>query len=114
MSVFYDLGSGTGKGQVAAYLSCGSLEKVIGIEILESLYKASLEMKDIFTSTTASSSKQTGCTFEVTHGDIMDCPWQDDSDICLVNCTCFSEPLMQQVYEKSRDMKKHSFLICIS
>jgi len=43
--VFYDLGSGVGKGVIASTL-LHNFDKCIGVEILESLHKLALKMKD--------------------------------------------------------------------
>lgn len=44
--IFYDLGSGVGKGVIAASL-LHSFESCKGIELLHSLHKMSLELKEI-------------------------------------------------------------------
>lgn len=43
--IFYDLGAGAGKGVIAASL-LHSFEKCKGIELLQSLHKMSLELKE--------------------------------------------------------------------
>ena len=87
--VFYDLGSGTGKAVVAAAL-LHEFEYCRGIELLEGLFQASLELK------TAYEQEGGGPRVEFIHGDLLTYDWSDAS--CLfVNSTCFSEQLMRHI-----------------
>lgn len=45
--VFYDLGSGTGKGVIAGAL-LHNFDKSVGIEILEGLYNVSVQQKEVY------------------------------------------------------------------
>ncbi len=46
-SVFVDIGSGTGKGVLTGCLM-HEFDRCIGVELLENLYKKSLEMQDVY------------------------------------------------------------------
>jgi hypothetical protein len=46
--VFYDLGAGMGKGVFTAALMQGTFAEVNGIELLETLHQASLDLQKVF------------------------------------------------------------------
>ncbi|MDR1425661.1 MAG: methyltransferase domain-containing protein [Rickettsiales bacterium] len=56
-SVFYDLGSGTGKVVIGAALLLPKLKKIIGIEIVETLFDTSVQIREKFESQTGLTNK---------------------------------------------------------
>lgn len=101
--VFYDLGSGTGKGVIGAAL-LNPFDSCIGIELLESLYNISNTMK--------SKLDELKPTIELDYahvvdkipqieficGNIFEVNWTDAS-LFLANSTCFSQSMMLQIAE---------------
>lgn len=92
--IFYDLGSGTGKGVILASLF-GNFTKMIGIEILEDLYLESKKILSRYEETVRSIlpdvKKQQ--TLDFIHGDFME---QDFSsaDMVFAHSTCSHDELM--------------------
>lgn len=101
--VFYDLGSGTGKGVIAAAL-LGNFEYCRGIELLGSLFDISKQMKTKF--------EEMRNTIELDYAhlidkipeiefccaDIFNTDWTDAS-VFLANSTCFSQSMMNDIAE---------------
>ena len=84
-TVFYDLGSGTGK----AVLACAMVfpvKKSAGIELFEELYLAAIEKKALLSNLPAYKKAAEAIVFE--RGDFLTCPLQD-ADIIFMNSTAF-------------------------
>ena len=99
--VFYDLGSGTGKGVIAAAL-LGRFNQCKGIELLESLFNLSLSMKQKFEDMKNTLMLDLGHLFdefpdiEFSCNDFFECDWSDAS-MFLANSTCFSDEMMERL-----------------
>lgn len=106
---FYDLGSGVGKGLLAAaFTNC--FTKVIGIEYLENLYELSLELKNKYIKSFNDDMNNHKELFEgynhmpemqIIHGDFLKEEWVKPS-VILANSTCFSTELMTQLSKKAK------------
>ena len=104
---FYDLGSGSGKGVIAASLVY-PFKKCIGIELLESLYKISEEHKKIYDENIKKQFSEYSELFagidkpvpiSFSWGDLLKETWNEPS-IILANSTCFSPDLMVELGKK--------------
>ncbi|GIW65612.1 MAG: methyltransferase [Candidatus Parcubacteria bacterium] len=108
-SIFYDLGSGTGKAVILAKLIF-DVKKSIGIEYLESLIEASQlaysRFKDIFNLKDENS-------IEFIKGDIFDNDFSD-GDLVFVNSTCFNDEQLERIVNMSLELKKGSRLIILT
>lgn len=62
-------------------------DKCIGIELLQSLFQKSVELKDTYEQNTNTDDSRP--TFEVFHGDLLEFDWWSNADIVLANSTCF-------------------------
>ena len=99
--VFYDLGSGTGKGVIGAAL-LGNFDHCIGIELLDSLYNISLNMKAKFEELRPTIDLDYAHVvdkipqIEFRCGNIFEVDWTDAS-VILANSTCFSQSMMLQI-----------------
>lgn len=84
-TVFYDLGSGTGK----AVIACGMVfpvKKSAGIELFEELYLASVEQKKLLSDLPAYQKAAEAVVFD--HGDFLKYPLQD-ATLIFMNSTAF-------------------------
>ena len=118
--MFIDLGHGTGKGVLIGSM-VHQFEKCSGIELLESLHTESSKLKEkydqyidevneleyqrIFLIPHCNAPK-----FEVIHGDFFQKDWSA-ADLVFVNSTCFETSLMAKIEERSKLMKKGSWII---
>lgn len=98
---FYDLGSGTGKGVVAAAL-LHNFEECIGIELLQGLYGISCSLKNKYDSEFPKIAGENPDLFEsvpkvtMIQGDILEDIWKDASFI-FGNSTCFDDYMMETI-----------------
>ena len=92
---FFDLGSGTGRAVIGAALTY-PFSKYIGIELLETLYKASIEIKQLFEKDYNNNKKP---DIEFINGDFLK---QDLSkaSVIFINSTTFSEKLLGDLADK--------------
>ena len=110
--VFYDLGSGTGKAVFAAAL-IHRFERCVGIEVLESLHGAALELQQRWDESIEPRLRYAGAresngsdveaerraAIEFICGDIADprvCDWSD-ATLCFANSTCSPMALMRDL-----------------
>ena len=113
--VFVDLGSGQGKGTLAAAL-VHDFDEVIGIEFLEGLYQKSLELKALYDDMYPKYIQEQGDDtrkvpeMKFIHGDLTLYDWSN-ADLVFANSTCFKWKMMQKVLETSEKMKQGTFLI---
>lgn len=118
--VFYDLGSGTGRVVMAIAL-LGYATHCIGIEIQSSLYQTSKLVQHNYENLLQSQSFYTPLptppTIEFHHGSIIDpiytVQWKD-ADIVFINCTCFDNELMEELYIVMKTMRPGSLIILLS
>ena len=92
---FFDLGSGTGRAIIGAALTY-PFSKYIGIELLETLYKASIEIKQLFEKDYNNDKKP---DIEFINGDFLK---QDlsKSSVIFINSTTFSDKLLGDLADK--------------
>lgn len=92
---FFDLGSGTGRAVIGAALTY-PFSKYIGIELLETLYKASIEIKQLFEKDYNNDKKP---DIEFINGDFLK---QDlsKSSVIFINSTTFSDKLLGDLADK--------------
>jgi hypothetical protein len=118
--VFYDLGSGTGRVVMAIAL-LGYATHCIGIEIQSSLYQTSKLVQQSYETLLQTHSFYTPLptppTIEFHHGSIIDpihtVQWKE-ADIVFINCTCFDNDLMDQLYLVIKTMRRDSLIILLS
>ena len=91
--VFYDLGSGTGKGVIAAAV-LHSFDRCVGIEILEGLHDISVQVKEVYEREMPAALAQNPQVFkkmpevQTILGSFFEVDWTDASFI-FANSTCF-------------------------
>lgn len=99
--VFYDLGSGMGKAVLAAALS-SHFAVCRGIELLQRLHTASLQLKTLYDSSRTALAAQDPGLFrtlpelEFFCGDLLRQNWEDATCI-FANSTCFSGQMMDAI-----------------
>ena len=111
---FYDLGSGLGKGCIAAAL-CFNFEIVYGIELLEGLYSMSLDVAASYNSKgkAALSGRDIDTDIIMLNGDMLDFEFKDwsDGDVVFANSTCYSDQFMEKISDLAMQLKKGAFII---
>ena len=125
--VFYDLGHGTGRAVFVANLM-HDFKCCKGIELLDSLYKASVDVHAKFKQLQHMQPRSNGhgsdgCGVELIHGSIVDnlvsngsdsgveVNWWEDGDVIFANSTCFDATLMEQVSLCAQRCKPGAILI---
>ena len=114
--LFYDLGSGTGKGCVSAALS-HPFEKVVGVEILEQLYNSSLDLVNNYNNIMPRQQAENPELWpvippiEIVKSDFFSVDWSQ-ADILYCACTKFDDEIMNRI--ASAPMKKGAFAITVT
>ncbi len=118
-NAFYDLGSGIGRGLIAAAFLF-PFKKVVGIEYLEKLHYIGLEIKNKYDNKFEEIFKQYEDLFpnysnfpklELINGDFLLSNWKDASCI-FANSTCFSTELMNSLTKKAdEELQPGTFFI---
>lgn len=99
--IFYDLGSGMGKAVVAAAM-CGQFTVCRGIEILNTLYSISEQVKQKYNRDMPDIIRNNKHLFtkfvdiELSRGNMFDFNWSDAS-IVFANSTCFGTDMMRRI-----------------
>jgi SAM-dependent methyltransferase len=108
--VFYDLGSGTGKGVIYASLLY-AFARATGIELLEELYNAADAIRMRYEEARQQHGRNTQVDFRL--GDIFT---EDISDgnIVFSHCTCFDDILMNRLATKLETLKPGSRVITVT
>ena len=88
-AVFADVGSGIGRGLVAALL-CHNFARCVGVELLRSLHDQALLTKAAY----EQSSGADASAIQLVCGDFRECDEWLCADVVYVNSTCFDRPLM--------------------
>lgn len=115
--IFYDLGSGTGKGVVGAAI-LHNFDVCYGIECMEGLFSLSLDALNAYNTRgkarLAGREHDTHCQF--IHGDFLKTRTKDwrDADVVFANSTCFDSNLMMDIAKLSLGMKKGSIFITLT
>jgi hypothetical protein len=81
-------------------------DRCFGIEILESLYKKSLELGQVY--------KNAYAKYEMRQGDFLENNWWTEADVVLANSTCYDMALMRRIGEKASLMRKGSWMISLT
>lgn len=112
--VFYDLGSGTGKAVILAYLLF-EFKKCIGIELVDTLYDASVETLKKFETEIKPgiANELDDREISLVKGDILKADLSD-ADIIFMNSTCFQEDLMNALDEKLESVRPNAHIISLS
>lgn len=108
---FYDIGSGTGKPTFAAAL-LHDFDSCTGVEILEGLYSASLELLEIWNTEVVPDlppAKQK-TVVQFLNEDATKRDWSD-ADMWFANSTCFDEALMAKLATIADKMKVGTFCV---
>lgn len=104
--VYYDLGSGTGRSVFAAEM-LHDFDKLIGVEILESLHTAAVDVLEKFRASRSDASKK---QIDFIRSDFLELDWSD-GDMVFANSTCFDEQLMLQLGQKGQHLKEGAYFV---
>lgn len=111
---FVDLGSGSGRGVLAAsYLS--PFTRLVGIEILEGLHQAAIDVysgyesnvRSLLPATDLRSTQQ----IEFHCGSFLDLDWTSDVSLVFANSTCFPDALMDQIAEQGEKLRDGTYVV---
>lgn len=113
--VFYDLGSGTGKMLIyAAFLH--PFSKVVGVELLPELHEAAVEIgkryKEEIQPQFTDARKNTQIEYRLE--DIFDTDMTDAGIVVSHCCTCFDEPMMQNLSDALELCKPGTRIVTIT
>lgn len=110
---FVDVGSGVGRVVFAVALF-HTWKRVIGIEILSSLHKASLSALERWKSSEFRrhlSEKKQDTDVRLLLGDALTMHWASDADVAFINATCFSLEMVHILGVEACRMRTGSILI---
>ena len=111
--VFYDLGSGTGKAVIfAAFMA--PFACATGIELIEDLYQSASESAARYLSEVKPMHPEKSdqhVTFR--HGSMFDHD-TSDGDVFFTHCTCFDDPMMEQISKKLEACKSGTRVITVT
>lgn len=119
--VFYDIGSGSGRGVFTGAL-VHDFKKVCGVEIVPGLHEAGVAQLELYNNTIKpgleEEAKSAGVSLtpqEITLlcEDFRNFDWSD-ADVCWANSTCFGQQLMKHLSAYSERMKEGSFFITLT
>jgi hypothetical protein len=108
---FVDVGAGTGKPVFAAAV-LHEWDSVMGIEILEGLHAASLDIAERWRTAEVQAALPEGLRalgIDLVCGDATTIDWADGMDVFFMNSTCFDEGLMQKLAVVADRMAVGSF-----
>jgi SAM-dependent methyltransferase len=119
--VFYDVGSGSGRGVFAGALIHG-FSKLKGIEIVPELYEASMQQLALYNEEILPQLQQQAAaenrqlkrqdiSFECQ--DFRKVDWSD-ADVVWANSTCFDQDLMRDLSRQSEKMKEGSYFVSLT
>lgn len=112
--IFYDLGSGTGKAVFIAHLAF-HFSKAIGIEYVDSLYEASMNvLKKYETEIKPKIQQKVGSKeIEFILGDMLEIDFTN-ADIIFMNSTCFQDDLFAPLEKKLLHVKNGTRIITLT
>ncbi|GMI32782.1 hypothetical protein TeGR_g9261 [Tetraparma gracilis] len=119
---FYDLGAGTGKALIAA-AATHSFSYVCGVEALEGLHNASLELLAGYEARHRRKLEPAMLEFavseqeiDVRQGDFTedDCADWVTGDVVFANCTCYDDELMGKIAEMAEGMRQGTFFVSVT
>lgn len=113
-SVFYDLGSGTGKAVMLAALS-GVFKAVRGVELLEELHDAAerIHQKYTFAVEPYLPANHIRPSIQFFNGDIISHDFSD-GDVVYLNSTCYPDTMMTTLAQACERLKPGSSVITLS
>jgi SAM-dependent methyltransferase len=106
--IFYDLGSGTGRAVFAAATLC-EFEQIRGLEILQSLHQAALQILAKYKALQPTRASK----IQLKRADILKSNW-DDGDVVFANSTCFDEKLMKDIGNRGAMLKQGAYFITLT
>ncbi len=112
--IFYDLGSGTGKGVILASIF-GNFSRLTGIEILKELYDSSKKVLRLYEETVKpilpeDKKKQ---VLDFVNGDFLEYDFFD-ADLVFSHSTCFYDELMIALERKCLNLKKGTKILLVT
>jgi SAM-dependent methyltransferase len=112
--IFYDLGSGTGRGCFAATL-LHDFDKVIGIELLEGLCTASIDVVKKYDKEVRPSLKgrRRNQDIKMHRASFLEYDWSD-GDLVFANSTCFDEQLIRDIAKLGERLKEGSYVVTLT
>mmetsp|Transcript_26649 Transcript_26649/g.42247 ORF Transcript_26649/g.42247 Transcript_26649/m.42247 type:complete len:320 (-) Transcript_26649:190-1149(-) len=111
---FYDLGSGTGRGVIAAAL-VGSFDRLCGIEMLEVLHQAALDVQREYETRVVPrlSLSNRNQELKFVKGNLLKANWSDAS-VIFINSTCFSNKLMENIAKQAVSLKTGACVVTLT
>lgn len=106
-TIFYDLGSGTGKTVISAAMVF-PLKKSIGIECLKTLDDIAKKIKQDLISINDYKDKKSVIQFQ--HNDFLECDW-DDGTLIFINSTTIIGALWAQLLVKLERLQQNTIVI---
>lgn len=120
VDVLVDLGSGAGKPVFAA-AALYPFKRVVGVEILESLHRAALEVLERWDAEARPRlAAHHGGDTEVVllQGDFLDVrgvrDWPAEADVVVANSTCYDDRLMHRIGEAAARMKQGALVVTLT
>lgn len=111
---FYDLGSGSGRGVIAAAL-LGNFDNLRGVELVKELHKAAVGVKRVYESKVqpqfGTALREQKINFQ--QGDFLKSDWSD-GDVIFINSTCFSQVLVSRITKMGAGLKPGACIITLT
>jgi SAM-dependent methyltransferase len=123
--VFIDLGSGTGRGVLAA-TQLFPFARLVGIEILEGLHGAALavaahyerSVRPTYTSPRGGGGDgedpRASAKIELICGSFLDLDWASCADVVFANSTCFDDGLMDEIALQGQGLRDGALFITLT
>lgn len=108
---FYDLGSGTGKAVLLAYLLF-PFSQVKGIELLRPLHNEAVQIEQRFKSE-YEALQQSDKFIEFIHGDFLELDISD-ADVIFMHSTCFPDYIWEKLNPKLDNLKPGTCIITVT
>jgi SAM-dependent methyltransferase len=108
---FYDLGSGTGKAVLLAYLLF-PFQEVVGIELLEPLYLESQHIQSRFKGEFGALN-QSDRKLQFIQGDFLKCDLSK-ADVVFMHSTCFPDYIWETLAPKMEKLKKGTSVVTVT
>ena len=105
--VFYDLGSGIGNAVISSYLT-GNFDKCVGVELMDSLYNTSLDVKKRLVEFDRSAKSKVNFI----HDNMLNVDFYD-ADLLLFCCPTKDEKLRNQMEEKFVKLKSGAIILSL-
>ncbi|MBI4009349.1 hypothetical protein HY357_03885 [Candidatus Roizmanbacteria bacterium] len=112
--VFYDLGSGTGKGVILASIF-GDFSKMIGIEILKELYETAKKVLKSYDQVVRPilPDEKKNQVLDFINADFLEYDFSN-ADVIFCHSTCFYDELMIALERKCMNLKKGTKIILVT